>query len=304
MYVCLKNIFATEGLDTILLREYAELDVSLQDMYRHVAALEATGTRVHRQLILRLVDIPAQAVSGLLALSEGLITEYDIRPSDGLYGWETRHEVIAQVIARYKFADQEELYDLLNRVIDGLNPTLWLEMKTLRDICSYDYGIQRLTDDERQIELYRRLIQLAPGERVPRQRLIRTLLRRREIEAAAQALREAEENVDLDPLISRYKVRLALLRAQATQGILEEDRHAMLLDAQRLALDGIDSFPNSKFSYQIYGDVGVAMARRYGDTQMLDDAIAQMEEAALILLDPELDNGLRTLRRIRREYTT
>ncbi len=29
---------------------------------------------------------------------------------------------------------KSKLYDLLNRVIDGLNPTLWLEMKTLRDI--------------------------------------------------------------------------------------------------------------------------------------------------------------------------
>jgi hypothetical protein len=85
---------------------------------------------------------------------------------------------------------------------------------------------------------------------------------------------------------------------------MEEDRHAMLLDAQRLALDGIDSYPNSKFSYQIYGDEGIAMARRYGETHVLDDAIAQMEGAIPTLLDPELENGIRTLQRVRREFPT
>jgi hypothetical protein len=101
-----------------------------------------------------------------------------------------------------------------------------------------------------------------------------------------------------------FKPRLSLQRSQVTKGIMEEDRHAMLLDAQRLALDGIDSYPNSKFSYQIYGDVGIAMARRHGETHILDDAIAQMEGAIPTLLDPELENGIRTLQRVRREFPT
>ena len=48
MYVCLKSIFATDALDAILLREYAGLELMLQDTYRHVAALEAAGTRVRQ----------------------------------------------------------------------------------------------------------------------------------------------------------------------------------------------------------------------------------------------------------------
>jgi hypothetical protein len=107
MYVCLKSIFATDALDAILLREYAALEPALQDTYRHVSALEAAGTRIHRQLIIRLLGIQADKIGGLLALLDGLGEEYDIQPEDGLYGWQTRHPVIATTIARYKFADQE-----------------------------------------------------------------------------------------------------------------------------------------------------------------------------------------------------
>lgn len=41
MYVCLKNVFATEGLDAILLQEFASLEADAQDVYRSVAAIEA-----------------------------------------------------------------------------------------------------------------------------------------------------------------------------------------------------------------------------------------------------------------------
>jgi hypothetical protein len=58
MFVCLKNIFANDNLDTILLEEYNDLDADLQDYYRYVAALEAVGARVHRQLIVRMLNVP------------------------------------------------------------------------------------------------------------------------------------------------------------------------------------------------------------------------------------------------------
>lgn len=218
MYVCLKNIFATDALDTILLREYAKLDEDVQDIYRHVAALEAAGSRVHRQLIM----------------------------------------------------------------------------------CS-DYGIQRLTDESWRVELYERLIAVAPGERVPRHRFASTLLHTGQVEAA-QAIREAEENVGQDPVLSRYKVQVAIRRAERTVGILEEDRRAMLLEAQRLALSGIKSFPDSRYSYQVYGDVGISMLERFDDVRILEDAISRMEEASETLLDPALNNALRGLENMRRRY--
>jgi hypothetical protein len=121
MYVCLKNIFANEQLDDILLQEFAELEAGQQDVYRFVAALEAMGGRVHRQLVLRLLDISADSVSALLSGLEGIVDEYTISEPDGLYGWATRHELIAEMIARYKYSGQEELRELLHRVVAELN---------------------------------------------------------------------------------------------------------------------------------------------------------------------------------------
>lgn len=302
MYVCLKNIFASDALDTILLKEFAALSTEMQDIYRHVSALEASGARVHRQLVLRLLGIEADKVSALLTLMEGLVDEYDIAPQDGLYGWSTRHLVIAQTIARYKYADQDELYSLLRRVISGLNPTIYVELRTLRDICSWEFGIGRLTEDAHQIELYELLIRLAPGERIPRHRLIAKLLRLGRLETASQAIRSAEESVGLDSPINRYKVRLALDRASRTEGILDEDRLAMIREAQRIALRGLEKHPNDKYSYNAYAEVGLALAERSKDASVLDDAIVKMRDAAEKILDPHLGDFLHNFERDRRRF--
>ncbi len=302
MYVCLKNIFATEALDTILLREYSELSANLQDIYRHVAALEASGARVHRQLIIRVLNVQADKVSALLSLLEGLVEEYDINPDDGLYGWATRHPVIAQTISRYKFSDRAELHSLFNRVIDGLNPTLSIELRTIRGICDIEYGIGSLADDAREVELYERLIKLVPGERIPRHRLIGKLLYLGQLESAGQAIRAAEDSVGLDSPINRYKVRLALRRAETTEGIMEEDRRAMLNEARRLALDGLRRLPLDKYAYMAYGEAGLAIAQRMGDTSTLDDAIARTTAAVDKILDPHLSDSLRSLERERRRF--
>jgi hypothetical protein len=151
MYVCLKNIFGNDELDGILLREYADLAPELQDIYRHVAVIQAMGGRVHRQLILRLLNIESGTLQALLALLEGVVDEFDIDPAAGLYGWATRHEVIARVVATYKFAAMDELRDVLTRLIEGLNPTVWVELETARAICSSDWGINRLPHPDEQV---------------------------------------------------------------------------------------------------------------------------------------------------------
>jgi hypothetical protein len=208
MYVALKHIFASEGLDTIILREFSRLEPNLQDMYRTVAALEAAGTRVHRQLIIRLLSIQPDILKGLLAILEGLVDEYEIRPEDGLYGWRTRHEVAAQVLTRYKYADEDEFHNLLREVIDSLNPILWLERRTLNDLCNTELGIRRLSDPRARIGLYQMLIDKAPGERVPRHRLIYELLSMQALNEAELAIRDAEQSVQIDSPIYRYRVRL------------------------------------------------------------------------------------------------
>jgi hypothetical protein len=66
MFVCLRNIFANENLDVILLQEFDGLDEPLQEYYRFVAALESIGTRVHRQLVIRMLHINPTRIGALL----------------------------------------------------------------------------------------------------------------------------------------------------------------------------------------------------------------------------------------------
>jgi hypothetical protein len=292
MYVCLKNIFAFEQLDTILLREFGQLPESLQEVYRNVAALQAAGTRVHRQLVVRTLGIPATVIGSILEELDGLVEEYDIEPSEGLYGWSTRHQVIATTIAQYKFSDQAELFALLTRVVEGLNPALRLELRTLRDLCNSDFGVERLSSADKQIELYRKLIALAPGERIPYHRLIGALLRNERTDPAAQAIRAAEAAVGQDAVISRYKVLQAIQRAELTKGILKEDRLAMLRNAETLAFRGIQRFSEDKYAYTVYAQVGVAIAELSGITKVLEDAIEQMRSANDELVDVLLSERL------------
>jgi hypothetical protein len=299
MFVCLKNIFGAEQLDTILLQEYAELRDEQQDVYRLVSALEAIGGRVHRQLILRLVDIRADQVSSLLDGLEGIVDESTISEPLGLYGWQTRHEVIAATIARYKYSDQDELYGLIAQVIEALNPAIQVELRSMRDMCNSEFGISTLVDDERQLELYEMLIRAAPSERIPRHRVIRKHLEAGNVEATAQAIRQAEEVVGLDRPINRFKVRLAVYRAEFTKGILPEDRVAMLRHAESTALHGIERFSDDRLTYGAYADVGVALARLTGDLSMLDEALRAMTDVAERMLDPAFGEDLLRFEKLR-----
>jgi len=50
MFVCMRNIFAFEPFDDIILREYAGLKDDYQQLYKKIAGMEAAGIRVHRNL--------------------------------------------------------------------------------------------------------------------------------------------------------------------------------------------------------------------------------------------------------------
>ena len=299
MYVCLKNVFANEQLDNILLREFAELDEPQQDVYRFVAALQALGGHVHRQLVLRLLDVSATDIKGLLQSLEGVVDEYVISADEGLYGWSTRHEVIARTIAEYKYSGQEELRELLHRVVDELNPTVYVEVRTLREMCNSDWGVAKLPNDEDQLEIFQKMVAIAPSERIPRHRVIRKLLDMERLEAAVSAIRDAEEAVGLDRPINRFKVRLAILRAQKTQGILPQDRLAMLRSAEGVALKGIDRFGEDRRSYSAYADVGLVVARLSGDLSVLNAALKLMNAAYENILDPVMGEDIERFERLR-----
>jgi hypothetical protein len=140
MFVCLKNVFATEELDNILLQEYAELSEDQQAVYLGVAAIQAICGRAHRQLVLRLLDIRADQVADLLGNLSGIVDEYAIWEREGLYGWETRHPVIAEIITRYKYSSQDDLYRFLEDVIEHTNPTVRVELGAILEMCNADYA--------------------------------------------------------------------------------------------------------------------------------------------------------------------
>jgi hypothetical protein len=242
MFVCVKNIFANESLDTILLNEYAEIDESYQEYYRYVAALEAVGTRVHRQLLIRMLGMRPDQIAHILLALTGIVDEYDIKPEQGIFGWSTRNLVIARKIMGYKFSHVDEVISLFEGIIGNVNPAIPLELQTIRDICDVDYGIGRIADCDVRKRLYRRLIDIAPAERIPWHRLIRQMLEGGADEEAEIefAIKRAEEAVGNDGPLDRYKVRLLVSRADQTVGITRIDRIALLRKACELSLGNIE----------------------------------------------------------------
>jgi SIR2-like domain len=299
MFVCLNNIFANQSLDVILLQEFEALADHLQEYYRYVAALEAVGTRVHRQLLLRMLKSPAQQISAALAGLTGIVDEYDIDERLGIYGWSTRHLVIARIISDYKFSSLEELQSLFVAIIENINPTVAIELQSLRAICDSDYGIGRLGDSKTRKNLYRRLIEVAPGERIPWHRLIRELLNEGDLDEAEFTIRAAEEAVRIDAPLSRYKVRLLVMRAQKTKGISNSDRLALLRKAYELARRNIDHFHWDKFSYRELCNVAIRLAERGESAYILDEAISMMRAAAEEILDPTMTKEVREFEQAR-----
>lgn len=293
MFVCLKNIFANENLDTILLHEYDELEEYAREYYRYVAALEAVGTRVHRQLLIRMLALKPDDVMRTLHGLSGIVDEYDIDPKEGIYGWRTRHLVIARKITDYKFSGIIELGHLFEQIIGNINPSIPLEIQSIRDICDSEYGIGRLNDPQMRIKLYRQLVALAPGERIPWHRLIRELLNEGELEDTEYVIRNAEEAAGADAPIERYKVRLLLVRAEKTPRISDEDRLALVRRAYEVALSNIGRYKWDKFSYYTLCEAAVQLVSRGDNAQVLADAIALTRDAGEKILDPDMPRRLR-----------
>lgn len=293
MFVCLKNIFANDSLDRILLTEFDELNEDAQQHYRYVAALESVGMRVHRQLVMRMLGLRADQVSPVLSGLNGIVDEFEINSKDGIYGWTTRHIVIARKITEYKFSSIEDLEKLFRKIIESINPSIHTELQSIRDICDADYGIGRLGDAGIRKKLYRQLINVAPAERIPWHRLIRELLDETSLEETEYLIRDAIAAVGSDAPIDRYKVRLLTTRAEHTNGISESDRLALLRKAYELALKNISKHKNDKHSYRVLCEVAVKLVDRGEDHHLLSEAIARMRTGSEVILDPDLDRELR-----------
>lgn len=295
MFVCLKNIFANDHLDQILLEEYYELTPEAQDVYRYVSAIQAMGGIVHRQLIMRVQGIGAGGLDTLLGQLDGIVHENLINERQGIYAWRTRHDVIAGVIAKWKFADQDELFSLFETLIHGLNPIIPIEMETANALATEDDGIRRITSFERQVALFQDLIETVPAQRTPRRRLVKLYLSEGKLSEAEQEIDRAEKALGNDQVLPRYRAILQLKKADTLVRLEDGDRRAILQDAEGIMRRCIARYGPNVYSYRTLGDIGLALARRFGDFTAIDDAIEQLQSYELIHADPIVPKTRRSL---------
>jgi len=296
-FVCLRNIFGTENLDHIILREYAGLDEGLRDIFKYVSAMDNAGVRVHRQLIVRLLGIKADAISSILDHLTDIIHETEVNPKEGIYAWRTRHAVISSIIARNKFSDLDKMVELFERIISSVNPTFDIEIRTIRDLCNGDTGIPRIPDKNVQNRLLRSLMSVAPGERVPRHRLIRNLIEDDQFERAETEIRIFNKDFGDDGPVHRYKVELLIARATRTPGILEEDRVAILEQGIEVATRGVEKFTYNKNMLSTYAELSIEYYKRTKDISRFDDALKRLQIAEERTGDPEIGKAISRLER-------
>ncbi|MFD1824431.1 SIR2 family protein [Mumia zhuanghuii] len=287
MYVCLKNIFGAEELDDILLGEFKDLDDAPQDVYRHVCAIQAMGGKVHRQLIVRLLGIDGGLIKSMLGQLDGIVFEEDIDARRGTFGWSARHDVIADVIATYKFGDPEEQKALLRNLIDGLNPSVSLELATANAMAASEMGIGRLPSRDDQIDLLTRLIAVVPAARTPQRRLVRKYLDAEDASGAKLAIDAATRNLGQDDIIDRYKVRVIVLRSGNTENLMLEDRVSLLHEARSQAAKLLLRRPDDRHNYRLLCDVGVELMRINGDSAVLEDGIDKFRAVEDDIPDPD-----------------
>lgn len=288
MFVCLKNIFASERFDDIILREFASIDFDNQEIYRYVAAMEHAGVRVHRQLVIRLLNIPAQTVSAALDQLTDIITEYTVTEKEGIYGWKCRHSVIAGIISKFKFNDLDKIIDLFEKIIDEISPTYEIEIRTIREMCNVDTGLPRIPDKEIQNRLLRKMMSRAPGERVPRHRLIRNLISMGQFEKAETEIRIFNKDFGSDGPVYRYKVNLMVARATKSPGIMKQDRVTILEEAYQLATVGVERYAFNKNMLSAFAELGIDYYRMTGSYSYFDQAMKKLKTAEEGLGDPEI----------------
>ena len=304
MFVCMKNIFASESFDNIILREFNELPSNLQDIYRLVSALETSGVRVHRQLIIRLLSIPMFTTLSLLDSLTDIVSEYNIDERRHVYGWRGRHPVISAIVTKYKFNEATRVVDLFELVIDNTLPTYDLEVRSLVDLCNIDTGIPRIPNKETQNHLLRKIVSVLPGHRVPRHRLIRNLTDLGHFDQAETEIRIFEKDFKkTDAPVARLRVELLVARAIETSKLAREDRLAILDQAREKALLGIRRHGQAKAVFAAYCSVGLHILQLSGNPDVFNDAMVKIKEAEKRLFDPDIANIIRRYEHMEAGYT-
>jgi len=294
---CLKNIFSSDNFDDIILREYADLDPVLQEIYKVIAAMESAGVHVHRQLVIRLLGLQADQVAMILSRLEDIIHEQPVDETRGIYAWHGRHKVIMGIVAEHKYYDTNKRYDLFDRVIDSISPTYDIEIRTIRELCNVESGLSTLVDLKEQNVLLRKMISVAPGERVPRHRLIRNLIELGHFDAADTEIKAFRSDFKIDAPTTRYRINLATARAIRSKGLMHEDRVVLINKAEELAVDAARKYKSIKGILAAYCEVGIETAKLTGQSRVFDAAIVLLKKAEEEVGDTDISKMISRLER-------
>nr|WP_245417459.1 SIR2 family protein [Aminobacter sp. AP02] len=289
-FVCLKNIFSNELLDEIVLKEFAGLRKNYQEIYKTLSALEASGLKLHRQMIIRMLGIPMGDISDILNDLDGMVVENTVNKSLGIYAWSGRHIVISEIIMKSKFSAESEIADLYDKFVDLVNPTFDIERLNLMELCARR-GLGRLASRDRQNSILAKIISKAPTLRVPRHRLIDNLIRMGRYERAANEIRIFESDMRADAPLLRFKINLSLERARHSAGLMTEDRITLVRNAATMSRKSLERFPDDTSLHEIYCDSGIQFMRLSGDWSVADDAIKLFHDHSADSLDPEFSRA-------------
>jgi hypothetical protein len=218
----------------------------------------------------------------------GVISEKTIDEKNGIYAWRGRHQVISEIILKYKYNTQDELYRLYELVADYINPSYEIERTTINELCDPSTGIGRVHDMRRQNILYRKLISASPAQRPPRHRLIRNLIKLEDFDTAANEIRVFERTLRPDAPLIRYKAEIQEERARSTKGLMAEDRVAILNEAGNIISNGLDRWPSDRGLHTANCRIGLEILRYSANWEAFDAAIARLERAEKEYLDPAL----------------
>jgi hypothetical protein len=289
MFVALKYCFPGEDIDQIVLSEYASLGSISADVYKYVALIESAYGIPSRQLILECLGLSWENIADILRATTGIIKQTLTHRKDAIYSWTTRHPVIADIITKYKFYDQGQLFEALDLLISHMNAALLLDRQMIPNLCDSSSGIiARLEDPELRLQLYERLTQMSTNA-VPWHRIIGIWMSQDELDNAAQALSDAERAVGEDSVIHRYKVLLKIRRAKRMQEALSTTDHvAILFRAWADSLEGANKWPDNKYMFISISDVAIDIAKATGSPTKLSEAYEIVSDAYDRILDEDL----------------
>ena len=152
------------------------------------------------------------------------------------------------IVAEHKYYTENKRFDLFSRVIDAISPTYDIEIRSIVELCGVDKGLGSISDRREQNILLRKMLSVAPKERVPRHRLIRNLIALGEYDPAEIEIRLFERDFRLDGPAARYKIDLALSRVAARYIQLKEQ----LRDADGVAHDRVRRILSSRSLLRSY----------------------------------------------------